>query len=179
MWSIWLVFCGCGFHSVCPLMEKDKRLMEASSWETLTERETGSCSDGTRYQEISPEYSLEGLMLKLKLWPPDTKNWLIGKDSDAGKDGRQEEKGMTQDEMVRWHHRLDGHEFEQAPGVGDGQGSLASCSSWGRKEFNTTEQLNWSLFYFSSLTLLFFISLLFHWFLLFNDLLLLLFYRVV
>ena len=66
-------------------------------------------------KEISPEYSLEGLMLTLKLptvWPPDEKNWLIGKDSDAGKDWRQEEKGMTDDEMVRWHHRPNGHEFE-------------------------------------------------------------------
>ena len=62
------------------------------------------------------------------LWPPDVKNWHIGKDPDAGKDGRQEEKGMTEDEMVGWHHRLDGCESEQAPGVGDGQGSLACCS---------------------------------------------------
>ena len=72
--------------------------------------------------EISPEYSLEGLMLKLKLqfWLPDVKSLLIGKDPDAGKDGRQEEKGKTEDEMVGWHHPLEGHEFEQAPGVGDG-----------------------------------------------------------
>ena len=77
------------------------------------------------------------------LWPPDVKNWLIGKDSDAGKDWRQE-KGMTEDEMVGWHHWLDGHEFEQAPGVGDGQGSLACCSPWGRKESDTTEPLNWT-----------------------------------
>ena len=65
-------------------------------------------------KEISPEYSLEGLMLKLKLqhWPPDAKNWLIGKDPDAGKDWGQEEKGTTEDEMVRWHHWLNGHEFE-------------------------------------------------------------------
>ena len=76
------------------------------------------------------------------LWPPDGKNWLIGRDHDAGKD-KQEEKGTIEDEMVRWHPRLDGHEFEQAPGVGDGQGSLACCSPWGRKELNTTEQLNW------------------------------------
>ena len=62
------------------------------------------------------------------LWPPDVKNQLIGKDPDAGKDCRQEEKGMTEDEMVGWHHRLNGHEFEQAPGIGDGQGSLACCS---------------------------------------------------
>ena len=67
------------------------------------------------------------------LWPPDVKNRLIGKDPDAGKDGRQEEKGMTEDEMVGWHHQLDGHEFEQAPGYGHGQGSLACCSPWGRR----------------------------------------------
>ena len=78
------------------------------------------------------------------LWPPDGKNWLIGKDPDAGKDWRQEEKGMTEDEMVGWHHLLDGHEFEQAPGVADGQGSLACCSPWGRNESDTTEQQNWT-----------------------------------
>ena len=77
-------------------------------------------------------------------WPPDVKNWLIGKDTDAGKDWRQEEKGMTEDEMVEWHHQLDGHEFEQAWGVGDGQGSLACCSSWDHKESDTTERLNWT-----------------------------------
>ena len=63
---------------------------------------------------------------------------VIGKDPDAGKDRRQEENGMTEDEMVGWHHRLDGHEFEQAPGVGDGQGSLACCSPWGRKGLDMT-----------------------------------------
>ena len=68
------------------------------------------------------------------LWPPDVKNWFIWKDPDAGKDWRQEKKGITEDDMVGWHHWLDGHEFEQAPGVGDGQGSLACCSSWGCKE---------------------------------------------
>ena len=79
------------------------------------------------------------------LWPPNAKNWLIvSNDSDAGKDWRQEEKGTTEDEMVGWHHQLDGHEFEQALGVGDGQGSLACCSPWGRKELNMTEQLNWT-----------------------------------
>ena len=72
------------------------------------------------------------------------KNWLIGKDPDAGKDWRQEEKGMTEDDNVGWHHWLDGHEFEQAPGVGDGQGSLAGCSPWGLKELDTTEWLNWT-----------------------------------
>ena len=72
-------------------------------------------------------------------WPPDAKNWLIGKDPDAGKDWRQEENRMTEDEMVGWHHRLNGHEFKQAPRVGDGQGGLACCSPWGRKESDTTE----------------------------------------
>ena len=78
------------------------------------------------------------------LWPPDPKHWLR-KDPDAGKDeGRQEEKGMTEDEMVGWHHQLDGHESEQAPGVGDGQGGLVCCRSWGRGESDTTERLNWT-----------------------------------
>ena len=78
------------------------------------------------------------------LWPPDAKNWLLGKDPDAGKDWRQEEKGTTEDEMVGWHHRVDGHEFEQVLGVGDRQGSLVCCSPWGRKESDTTEWLNWT-----------------------------------
>ena len=77
------------------------------------------------------------------LWPPDAKNWLIWKDPDAGKDRRQEEKG-TEDEIVGWHHRLDGHEFEQALGVGEGQGCLVCCSPWGCKESYTTERLNWT-----------------------------------
>ena len=78
------------------------------------------------------------------LWPPDVKNWLIGKDPDAGKDWGQEEKGMTEDEMVGWHHWLDGHESEWTLGVGDGQGGLACCNSWGHKESDTTEWLNWT-----------------------------------
>ena len=76
------------------------------------------------------------------LWPPDVKSWLISKDPDAGKDWRQEEKGSTEDEMVGWHHWLHGHEFEQVQGVGDGQGCLACCSPWGRKESDRTEWLN-------------------------------------
>ena len=78
----------------------------------------------------------------LILWPPDVKNWLIGKDPDAGKDWRQKEKGTTEDEMVGWHHRLNGHDFEQAPGDSEGQGGLACCSPWGHKESDTTEWLN-------------------------------------
>ena len=75
-------------------------------------------------------------------WPPDAKSWLIGKDPDAGNDWRQEEKGMTEDKMVGWHHRLNGHEFEKTPGDSEGQGSLVCYSPWGRKESDTTYQLN-------------------------------------
>ena len=78
------------------------------------------------------------------LWPPDEKNWLIGKDPHAGKDWGQEEKGKTEDEMVGWPHELDGHEFEWTPGVGDGQRGLVCCSPWGHKESDTTERLNWT-----------------------------------
>ena len=78
------------------------------------------------------------------LWPPDAKNWLTWKDPDAGKDWGQEEKGMTEDEMVGWHQWLNGHEFGWTPGVGDGQGGLACCSPWGHKESDMTEQLNWT-----------------------------------
>ena len=78
------------------------------------------------------------------LWPSHAKSWLIGKDSDAGRDWGQEEKGMTEDEMAGWHHRLDGRQFEWTPGVGDGQGGLACCDSWGRKESDMTERLNWT-----------------------------------
>ena len=77
------------------------------------------------------------------LWPPDAKSGLMGKDPDAGEDGRWEEKGATEDEMTGWRYWLDGHEFEQALGVGDGQGGLVRCSPWGRKESDATKWLNW------------------------------------
>ena len=76
------------------------------------------------------------------LWPPHAKSWLIGKESDSGRDWGQEEKGMTEDEMAGWHHRLDGREFEWTLGDGDGQRGLACCNSWGCKESDTTEWLN-------------------------------------
>ena len=95
-------------------------------------------------KETSPGCSLGGLMLRLKLqYFGHVKSWLIGKDPDAGRDWGQE-KGTTEDEMAGWHHWLDGHEFEWTLGVGDGQGGLACCDSWGRKESDTTEQLNWT-----------------------------------
>ena len=98
-------------------------------------------------KEISPGISLEGIMLKLKLQYFGhlmQKSWFIGKDSDAGRDWGQEEKGTTEDELAGWHHWLDGSESEWTPGVGDGQGGLACCNSWGCKESDTTEQLNWT-----------------------------------
>ena len=78
------------------------------------------------------------------LWPPHAKSWLIGKDSDAGREWGKEEKGTIEDEMAVWHHQLDGHEFEWTPGVGAGQRGLACCNSWGLKELDTTERLNWT-----------------------------------
>ena len=78
------------------------------------------------------------------LWPPHVKSWLIGEDSDDGRDWGQEEKGTTEDEMAGWHHRLDGREFEWTLGDGDRQGGLVCCDSWGRKEPDTTERLNWT-----------------------------------
>ena len=77
-------------------------------------------------------------------WPPDAESWLFWKNPDAGKDWGQKEKGTTEDEMVGWHHRLNGHGFGWTPGVGDGQGGLACCGSWGHKELDMTEWLNWT-----------------------------------
>ena len=97
-------------------------------------------------KEISPENSLEATDAEAEapvVWPPDVKSWLIGKDPDAGKDWRQREKGTTEDEVVWWHHWLNGHEFEQALGVGDEQGSLVCCRPRGHKELDMTE-LNWT-----------------------------------
>ena len=107
---------------------------------------TARRSNQSILKEISPGCSLEGLMLKLKLqyvshlmWRADS----FEKTLMLEKDWRQEEKGMTEDEMARWHHQLDGHKIGWTLGVGDGQGGLAYCDSWGHKELDTTEQLNW------------------------------------
>ena len=109
---------------------------------------TGRRSNQSILKNISPEYLLEGFIGRTAeapiLWSPPVKNWLIGKDPDAGKDWKQEEKGTTEEEMFGWHHRLNGHEFEQPLGVGDGQGCLTCCSPWGRKESDTAEWLNWT-----------------------------------
>ena len=100
---------------------------------------TSRRSNQSILKEINPEYSLRGLMLRLQnFWPPDAKGWLSGKDSDAGNNRRQKQKGMTEDEMVRQHHQLNGHESEQTPEDSEGYGSLGSCSSWVHKESDMT-----------------------------------------
>ena len=107
---------------------------------------TARRSNQSILKEISPEYSLEGLMLKLKLQYFGHLMWrtLTGKDPDTGKDWRQEEKGTTEDKMVGCHRRLNGREFEWTPGVGDGQGGLACCSPWDCKQSDVIELLNWT-----------------------------------
>ena len=107
---------------------------------------TAKRSSQSILKEINPEYSLEGLMFKLKLQYFGHLMWRVDslEKTHAGRDWRQEEKGTTEDEMAGWHHWLNGCESEWTPGVGDGQGGLACCNSWGRKESDTTEQLNWT-----------------------------------
>ena len=122
-------------------------------WTVVLEKTLESPLDCTEIQPVLPKEDQSWVFIARtnveaetpKLWPPHAKSWkrLIGKDSDAGRDWGQEEKGTTEDEMAGWHHRLDGHEFGWTPGVGDGQGGLACCNSWGHKESDMTEQLNW------------------------------------
>ena len=99
------------------------------------------CDSGRKAGFLS-RYLLYGETETSVLWPPDAKSQLIGKDPDSGKDWRQNEKRATEDEIVGWHHWLNGHEFEQVPGDGEEQGSLACCSPWGHKELDMTERLN-------------------------------------
>ena len=115
-------------------------------WTVVLEKTLKSPLDCKEIQPGNPKWNQSWIFIGTDdeapvLWPPDTKSQLIRKDPDAGKDWRQE-KGMTEDEMVGWHHRLNGHEFDQAPEVGDGQESLMCCSPQGRKELDTTEWLN-------------------------------------
>ena len=107
---------------------------------------TARRSNQSILKEISPGCSLEGLMLKLKLQNFGHLMWRVDslEKTDAGRDWGQEEKGPTEDEMAGWHHALDGRESEWTPGAGDGQGGLVCCNSWGRKELDMTEQLNWT-----------------------------------
>ena len=123
-------------------------------WTDVLEKTLESPLDCKEIQEVNPEGNQSWIFTGRTdaeaetpvLWPPDVKNWFIGKDPDAGKEWRQE-KGTTEDEMFGWHHWVDGHEFEQAMGVGDGQGSLACRSPWGsqRVGHNWATELNWGL----------------------------------
>ena len=121
-------------------------------WTVVLEKTLESPLDCKEIQPVHPKADQSWVFIgmtdvvaeTLILWPPDVKSWLIGKDPDAGKDWGQEEKGTTEDEMVGWHHRLNEHGFGWTPAVGNGQGGLACCGSWGRKESDTTEWLNWA-----------------------------------
>ena len=121
-------------------------------WTMVLEKTLHSLLDYKEIQPVHPKGNQSWIFIGRTdgeaetpiLWPPDSKNWLILKDPDDGKDWRQEEKEMTEDEMVGWYHWFYAHEFEQVLGVGDGQGSLACCDSWSRKELDTTEWLNWT-----------------------------------
>ena len=121
-------------------------------WAVVLKKTLESPLDCKEIQPVNPKENHSWIFIRRTdaevetpmLWPPDVKNWLIGKDPDAGKDWGQEEKGTTEDEMIGWHQSLNGHEFEWVPGVHDGQGSLACCSPRGCKESDTTKRLNWA-----------------------------------
>ena len=121
-------------------------------WTVILEKTLESPFDCKEIQPVHPKGDLSWVFIGRTdveaespiLWPPDAKSWLIWKDPDAGKDWGQEEKGMTEDEMVGWHHRFTGHGFGWTLGVDDGQGGLVCCFSWGYKESDTTERLNWT-----------------------------------
>ena len=113
-------------------------------WTVVLKKTLESPLDGQEIQPVQPKGDQSWMFIGRTNVEAHAKSWLIWKDPDAGKDWGQEEKGMTEDEMVGWHHRLDGHGFGWTPGVGDGQGVLACCSSWSHKESDTTEWLNWT-----------------------------------
>ena len=121
-------------------------------WTLVLEKTLENPLDGKEIQPVHPKGDQSWKFLGRTdveaetpiLWSPDVKSWLILKVPDAGKDWGQEEKGMTEDEMVGWHHRLNGQGFGWTPGVGDGQGGLARCSSWDHKKFHVIEWLNWT-----------------------------------
>ena len=153
IWSDW----GYGFSSGHVWMweldyEESWVLKNWYSWTVVLEKTLESPLDCKEIQPVHPKGNESWMFIErtdveaetLILWPPHAKNWLIGKDPDAGKDWSWEEKGITEDEIVVWHDWLNGHEFEQALGVGEGQGSLAWCSPQSRKESDTTERLNWT-----------------------------------
>ena len=144
-WSVCIVFKS-NLYWLCIICWAPKNLC---FWTVVLEKTLESPLDSKEIQPVYPKGNQSWIFFGRTdaevetpiFWSPDVKNWLIGKDPDAEKDWRREEKGSTEDDIVGWHHRLNGHEFEQAPGVGDGQGSLAYCSAWGCKESDTTERL--------------------------------------
>ena len=121
-------------------------------WTVVLEKTVESPLDCKEIQPVHPKGNQSWMFIGRTFieaetpifWPPNVKSWLIGKDPDAGRDGGQEEKGTIEDEMAGGHHWLDGCESEWTPGVGDGQGGLACCNSWGCKEWDMTAWLNWS-----------------------------------
>ena len=139
-------------------------------WTVVLEKTLENLLDCTETQPVYPKGNQSWIFIGRAdakaetptLWPPDAKSWLIWKDPDAGKDWGQV-KGTTEDEMVGWHHQLDGHEFGWTPGVGDGQGGLACCNSWGRKESDTTEQLNWTELNWIIITIIAIITVCIYW----------------
>ena len=139
-----VVMCGCESWTI-----KKAESKNWCFWTVVPEKTLNSRLDGKEIKSVNPKGNQSWIFIGRIdaeaeapiLWPLEAKNWLIGKDPDSGKDWRRE-KGTTEDEMVGWHHRLHGHEFEQVPEVHDGQGSLARYSPWGRKELDITEQLN-------------------------------------
>ena len=137
-----VVMYGCESWTVKKAKHRSIDAFELWCWRRLLRVTwTARRSSQSILKEISPGCSLE-------LWPPDVKSWLIWKDPDAGKDWGQQEKGTTEDEMVGRHHRLNGQGFGWTLGVGDGQGGLVCCGSWGHKELDTTERLNWTDYFF-------------------------------
>ena len=129
-------------------------------WTVVLEKTLESPFDYRKIQPVHPKGDQSWIFIERTdseteapiLWPPDEKNLIIWKDPDAGKDWRQEEKGRTENEIIGWHHWLNGHEFEQAPGVDDGQGGLVCCSPWDHKESDMAEQLNWSELWINQVT---------------------------
>ena len=140
------------FHFFLPNLFAFHFLLLWCFWTVVLEKTLENLLDCKEIKSISPKGNQSWIFIGRTdaevetpiIWSPVAKNWLTGEKPDAGKHWRQEEKGMTEDEIVGWHHQLNGHEFEQAPGVGDGQGSLACCSPWGCKESGTAERLTWT-----------------------------------
>ena len=130
--------------SVLPMNTKDWSPLGRTGWISLQSKGLARVFSSTTVQKHQFFGGNDAEAETPVFWPPHVKSWLIGKDPDAGRDLGEEEKGTTEDEMAGWHHQLDGHEIEWTPGVGDRQGGLACCSSWGCKESDRTDWLSWT-----------------------------------